>query len=192
MRMPLIERPRPGEHRDVRRPGAAGVVGALACAALLFAALADCAKKQDDTAPSATPTATGYPAQGYPAQGYPAQGYPAQQPGAYAQPYPGQYPAPTASYGQYPAAPPPATAPVAPAPAPAPAPTAAPAASGQMAVPGPLAFQCQNDVPCGTHRCNTQYGKCAFPCQSAVDCISPAQCVAGLCIFSMTPPAAGH
>ena len=39
--------------------------------------------------------------------------------------------------------------------------------------PGPLAFSCQNDVPCGTHHCNMQYGKCAFPCQTADDCISP-------------------
>jgi hypothetical protein len=56
-----------------------------------------------------------------------------------------------------------------------------------MAEPGPLAFQCQNDVPCGTHHCNVARGKCAFPCQTAVDCIAPAQCVAGLCIFPVTP-----
>jgi hypothetical protein len=37
-------------------------------------------------------------------------------------------------------------------------------------------------VPCGTHHCNLQYGKCAFPCQSAVDCLSPNSCVAGLCV----------
>jgi hypothetical protein len=63
-----------------------------------------------------------------------------------------------------------------------PQPGYAPAGSMQMAVPGPIAFQCQNDVPCGTHHCNMQYGKCAFPCQSAADCISPNQCLAGLCI----------
>jgi hypothetical protein len=51
-----------------------------------------------------------------------------------------------------------------------------------MATPGPLAFSCQNDVPCGTHHCNMQYGKCAFPCQSANDCIPPNTCMAGLCI----------
>jgi hypothetical protein len=145
------------------------------CVAVLVLAVGACAKRQDDTQPTATPTATAYP------------GYPPPQ-GTYAQP--GQYPAaPAATYNPYPAAP--ATAaptPMAPAPAPAmPAPST-PAAGGAMAVPGPLAFQCQNDVPCGTHHCNVQYGKCAFPCQSAADCISPAQCVAGLCVFPITPP----
>jgi hypothetical protein len=57
-----------------------------------------------------------------------------------------------------------------------------------MATPGPLAFTCQNDVPCGTHHCNMQFGKCAFPCQSANDCITPNQCLAGLCV--PIPPAA--
>ena len=51
-----------------------------------------------------------------------------------------------------------------------------------MAVPGPVAFQCQNDVPCGTHHCNVQYGKCAFPCQTNVDCITPNSCIMGLCV----------
>ncbi len=132
-------------------------------------------KKQDDTAQPAT-AASGYPQgqypqgqypQGqYPPPGYPAQGqYPQQQ-----QPYP--QPAPT--YGQYPQP----QQQQQPMPAPAPA----PAATGQMAVPGPVAFTCQNDVPCGTHHCNTQYGKCAFPCQSAVDCIAPNTCMMGLCV----------
>jgi hypothetical protein len=67
-------------------------------------------------------------------------------------------------------------------------PAPAPAASGQMAVPGPIAFQCQNDVPCGTHHCNLQYGKCAFPCQSAADCITPNACMAGFC----APPLPGQ
>jgi hypothetical protein len=60
----------------------------------------------------------------------------------------------------------------------------APADPTSMAVPGPLAFACNDDLPCGTHRCNLQYGKCAFPCQSAADCQSPGQCLAGLCIPS--------
>jgi hypothetical protein len=143
----------------------------LNCTAVvsLFVVFGACAKKQDDTPPPSTAGAAtaGYPA-GYPQQGYPpAQGQPQ---------YPaGQYPAATATT-QYPSAPPPvATA----------APTA-PQAAGQMAVPGPIAFQCQNDVPCGTHHCNVQYGKCAFPCQSAADCITPNQCMAGLCV--PTPP----
>jgi hypothetical protein len=140
----------------------------MACSAFvgLFVIVTACAKKQDDSSqPSATPTAaSGYPQQyGQPyGQQYPQQ-YPQQQP--YGQPQPYAQPQPT--YAQ-----------------PQPAPTGAPpgAASGQMSVPGPLAFQCQNDMPCGLHHCNTQYGKCAFPCQSAADCISPNQCVAGLCV----------
>src|SRR5258706_4113372 len=111
------------------------VVGSIAVVA------AGC-KKQDDTQnANVAPTAT---------TAYPPPGYPPQQ-GA----YPQQQPAP--GYGQYPNQPQPG------APAPAPMPTAAPM-GGQMAVPGPVAVQCQNDVACGTHHCNTQYGKCAFPC----------------------------
>jgi hypothetical protein len=114
------------------------------------------------TPPAGTaPTATAYP-------GYPPQGgqYPQQQPGAYPG-APGA--APTyAAPGQAPMGQPGAPG--------------APTAAAPMATPGPLAFACQNDVPCGTHHCNTQYGKCAFPCQSAADCIQPNQCMAGLCV----------
>ncbi len=147
-----------------------------AVAASCFALVAACAKKQDDTPPPAVapqPTAAAYP--GYPQQGYPQQGQP--------MPAQGAYPPPAATYGQYPQ-PAPGAQPMPPAAMPA-QPGAAPAASGQMAVPGPVAFQCQNDVPCGTHHCNLQYGKCAFPCQSAADCISPNQCMMGLCVPQM-------
>ncbi len=145
----------------------------------VFALSVASCKKQDDTsqtaaAPSAYPQGQ-YPQGQYPQgqypqqQGYPQGGYP-QQP---------QYPPPQqTAYGQQPMAPA------------APAPAAAPAATGQMAVPGPVAFSCQNDVPCGTHHCNTQYGKCAFPCQSAVDCIAPNTCMMGLCVPA--PPGAAH
>jgi hypothetical protein len=129
--------------------------------ASLFLVVTACGSKNQQ--PSTAPTATAYP--GYPPGGQ----YP---PGQYPQ---GQYP-----QGQYPAPAP------APAPYPAPAPAPGPTGSAQMAVPGPLAFSCQNDVPCGTHHCNLQYGKCAFPCQSANDCIPPNQCLAGLCV--PTPP----
>jgi hypothetical protein len=118
------------------------------------------------TPPAGTaPTATAYP-------GYPPPGgqYP-QQPGA----YPGAPGAPGAAPGYATAAPgqmPPGQ----------PGAPGAPTAAAPMATPGPLAFACQNDVPCGTHHCNTQYGKCAFPCQSAADCIQPNQCMAGLCV----------
>jgi hypothetical protein len=63
------------------------------------------------------------------------------------------------------------------------------AGESTMAVPGPVAFDCISDSVCGTHHCNTQlgpdggpYNKCAFPCQSAADCIAPNACVAGLCV----------
>jgi hypothetical protein len=99
-------------------------------------------------------------------------GYPGYPPGQTPPGYPtGTAPPPGYPPTGYP--PPTATAPT-------PMPTAT--GSGTMAVPGPIAFQCKDDVPCGTHHCNLQYGKCAFPCQSAVDCLSPNSCVAGLCV----------
>jgi hypothetical protein len=61
-----------------------------------------------------------------------------------------------------------------------------------MAIPGQLALACQNDVACGTHHCNTQYGKCAFPCQSAVDCIAPNQCSMGFCVPQLGQAPAQH
>jgi hypothetical protein len=134
-------------------------------AAALSMVVAACQPKNQD--PGMTPN--GMPPTGYPAYppgqappaGYPPAGYP---PGQTAQPgYPGAG-APTAA--------PPGATPM-------------PAGSGQMAVPGPLALQCKDDVPCLTHRCNVQYGKCAMPCQSAVDCISPNTCMAGLCLPPM-------
>ena len=114
--------------------------------------------------PAAAPSASAYgqyPQQGYPQQGYPQQGYPQQG-------YPQQ--------GQ-PAGYPPATA-AAPA-------TAAPAAGGTMATPGPLALPCTSDSNCGLAHCNTQFQKCAFPCQnSAIDCIQGASCntATGFCL----------
>lgn len=122
--------------------------------ALPFVALAACQPRNDDTTqPNVTPTA-GYPPPGQPPPGTPP-GYP---PGA----VPPGYPA--------------ATTPLPPGPAPA------PTGSVAMAVPGPYAFSCTDDVPCGLHHCNLQYKKCAFPCQTAADCLSPNTCVAGICI----------
>jgi len=60
-----------------------------------------------------------------------------------------------------------------------PPPTGAP--QGQLAVPGPLALPCQNDGACITHRCNVQYGKCAAPCQTPVDCAPGNNCFMGVC-----------
>ncbi len=92
------------------------------------------------------------------------------------QPPPGQ------PYGVPPGAPPPATPPPGYGGQPPP-PGAPPPGPGQMAVPGPAAFPCANDTACGLAHCNTQYGKCAFPCINAdVDCIQGAACLAGFCI----------
>ena len=84
--------------------------------------------------------------------------YPQQQPGQYPQQQPGQYP--QQQPGAYPQQP-----------------GAAP--QGQLATPGPTALPCQNDSSCMTHKCNTQYGKCAFPCLSDADCITGSTCFVG-------------
>src|SRR6188768_3827972 len=82
---------------------------------------------------------------GYPQQTQPAGvGQPPAQPG-YAQPAP--TPAPAAAPGA----------------TPAPAPAGAPAAP--LSAPGPLALPCTSDAQCVLAHCNTQFGKCVFPCQ---------------------------
>jgi hypothetical protein len=160
--------------------------------------MAACASNPSATQPPA-PTATygayppnpaGYPPPGYPPGSYPP-GYATAPPGA---PYPAPTyaPAPAPTYAPQPVytaqpaptyAPPapPAPAP-APAPSPGPAPAPAPVASGAMATPGLLALPCQSDAICGWYHCNVQAGKCASPCQSAVDCVAPNQCVMGACL----------
>jgi hypothetical protein len=156
------------------------VPAALSLVGLLSATSATSCKKQDDstqaaTAPSAYPPGQA-PSGQYPPGAYPQQQYPQPQ-GAYPQQQPyAQQP------GQYPQQPMPG-APGAPMGAPT-------ATTAPMAVPGPVAFSCQNDVPCGTHHCNVQYGKCAFPCQTAADCITPNTCMMGLCVPA--PPGAAH
>lgn len=102
--------------------------------------------------------------------GYPQQ----QQPAGYAQP-PAQ-----PGYGQ-PAAPAPAGTVAAPTPAPAAPAPAAPAAA-PLSAPGPLALPCSSDANCATHHCNTQFGKCVFPCLNDNDCIAPNRCMAGACL----------
>jgi hypothetical protein len=96
-----------------------------------------------------------YPQQGYPQQGaYPQQGYPQQ--GAYPQqgyPQQGQYPA---QPGQYP-------------------PQGQPAPSATTA--SPLALPCQNDLICGTHKCNLTTQRCAFPCTANTDCAAGFACM---------------
>src|SRR5262249_38986694 len=84
------------------------------------------------------------------------------------QPY-GQQPYGQQPYGQQP----PAQQPAAQGQAPAPQ-GSAPAST---AAPSPLALPCQNDMVCGTHKCNTQTGRCAFPCTSNTDCANGFTCM---------------
>lgn len=129
------------------------------------ACLIGACSKNEEQPPPAQPGQYPYPPAGqqqYPQQqpGYPAQqpGYPPAQPG-----YPPQQPG-------YPATPPPA--PGAPAPA-----TGAPTSQ-----PSAVAFPCQTDIQCLSHKCNVQVGKCSWPCQSNDDCQPGFQCVAPACV----------
>jgi hypothetical protein len=124
-------------------------------------AIAISACGSSDPQPAQSPSATAYPQQ-YPPGQYPQQ-YPQQQGYPQQQPYPQQtaYPQPQPQPTAYPSAP--ATA------------------TGQMATPGPLALPCSNDGACGLHRCNVAAGKCAFPCQTPVDCAAGNQCLMGVC-----------
>jgi len=148
-----------------------------------------CGPNDSTTPPAAAPTATyaAYPP-GYPPPGTP--GYPTAYPPGYATAAP-QYapaPAPAPAYPTPYPAPAPAPAPVytaQPAPTYAPAPAPAPATTGTMATPGLLALPCSSDTACGLHHCNTQYSKCAFPCQTAADCVGSNQCVMGVCVPGM-------
>lgn len=128
-------------------------------------------------ASSATPTT---PAPGTDPYGayYAPPGCDPSQPGCVPAAPPGYAPAPAPGYA--PTAPP-GYAPTAP-PAYPTAPPAAPTAP--MAVPGPFALPCQSDSACLMARCNVQYQKCAFPCQTAADCAAGAGCntMSGLCL----------
>ena len=99
---------------------------------------------------------------GYAQPGQPGYGQPT-QPGYNTQPQPG-YPQQPGAYPQQPGA--------------YPQPGMAPAA--QLAVPGPMALPCTSDAQCVTHKCNTQYGKCAFPCETDNDCVQGSYCFKGL------------
>jgi hypothetical protein len=55
------------------------------------------------------------------------------------------------------------------------------------AAASPLALPCQNDLICGTHKCNMQAGRCSFPCASNADCQGGFTCntslpAAALCV----------
>lgn len=111
--------------------------------------------KKDDPPPNMPPGASAQPYGAYPQQpgAYPQQGYP-QQP---QQGYPQQ---PQQGYPQQPQ-------------------PGAPVAGGTLAVPGPQALACTSDQACMSHKCNVQYGKCAFPCETDFDCQNGFGCIKG-------------
>ncbi len=119
-----------------------------------------CKKKEEEPPPE-----SGYqPGYGQQPGGYGQQpgGY-GQQPGGYGQqPQPGGYGGGTT--------PPAATG------------------TGQMSTPAPMAFPCQSDAQCLTHRCNTAHSKCAWPCQTNADCAPGNQCVAPACVPALGTP----
>ena len=95
-------------------------------------------------------------------------------------------PYPQQPYGQ--PAPAPTPQPTATAPAPGPSPTATqPAPAGTMSQPSPMALPCTADANCLTHRCNTQFGKCAWPCQGPADCNPGNNCMGGACVPGAAP-----
>ncbi len=98
----------------------------------------------------------GYGQQPQPGYGQqPQPGYGQQpQPGYGQQPQPGYGQQPQPGYGQQPAA--------------------------QLAVPGPMALPCTSDAQCVTHKCNVQYSKCAFPCETDNDCNTGSYCFKGV------------
>jgi len=136
----------------------AGLVLALAGLGLLTVA---CEREEPEDPSGYGQQPTGYDQYGNPVYGQPGQQ--GQQPGYQQQPQPyGQQPGyqqQPQPYGQQPA----------------PQPT--------QAQPSPLALPCQSDFTCGTHKCNLQAGKCAFPCANAqTDCAAGMGCMNGLCV----------
>ncbi|MEO6418574.1 MAG: hypothetical protein ABIP39_04165 [Polyangiaceae bacterium] len=127
---------------------------------MTFCIVAIACGKKDEAPAAAYPAGSasagqqGYPQQGYPQQGYPQQGTAPQQGMPQQQGTVPQQGAPVS--GQ----------------------------PGQLATPGPLALPCSNDSGCGLAHCNTQFGKCAFPCVSPSDCIQGASCntMTGFCL----------
>jgi hypothetical protein len=64
-----------------------------------------------------------------------------------------------------------------------------PYAQGTTSPPSPAAIMCGSDFGCGTHKCNLQVGKCAWPCQNAMtDCAAGMSCVGGLCVPGLPVP----
>lgn len=127
-----------------------------------------CSKNEEQPPPAQPGQYPPYQQQpGYPASGqqqYPQQQqqYPQQQYPQQQQPYPAQQ-------QPYPAAP-------------------APATPGTASQPSAVAFPCQTDVQCLSHRCNVQVGKCSWPCQTNDDCQPGFQCVTPACVPMLPQP----
>jgi hypothetical protein len=126
------------------------------CAVLLSGALLLGCGGRDN--PPAEPVQQQQP----PPPAYGQQPPPAQQPVQQQPVQPQQQPAPAAQQ------PPPAGT----------APGTAPATSE----PAAIAFPCQSDATCVSHKCNTQVGKCVWPCQTNNDCQAGFQCVPPGCV----------
>jgi hypothetical protein len=141
-------------------------------------------RNDSQTPTPTTPTASAgqYPPGQYPPGQYPPGQYP---PGQYP---PGQYPPATAQPTGYPATAQPTAYPTAqPTAQPTMAPTSTAAPMGTQGI-----LPCSSDAQCGLAHCNTQIGKCVYPCQNAaVDCIQGAQCVMGACVPTL-PGAPAH
>jgi hypothetical protein len=121
-----------------------------------------CSKNEEQPPPAQPGQYPAYQQPGYPPAGQ--QQYPQQQPyPQQQQPYPQQQ-------QPYPAAP---------------APGAPPGAPSQ---PSAVAFPCQTDVQCLSHRCNVQVGKCSWPCQTNDDCQPGFQCVTPACVPMLPQP----
>lgn len=140
---------------------AARNVAAAAIAALFVAACMEGRQAQDPSQqqqydpnnPYAQPQPSAYDPNAY------AQQNPYGQPGMQGQP--GAYPQGTAPQQGYPSSPGqlPQNQPAAAAPA------------------SPLALPCQNDLICGTHKCNLTTQRCAFPCTANTDCAAGFTCM---------------
>jgi hypothetical protein len=138
--------------------------------------VAACGDKKDASPQPATPTGAQQPQPGQPGYqpqpGQPGYGQPGQpgygQPGQPGYGQPGQ---PQPGYGQPGYGQPGQPQPGYPQPGMAPA---------QLAVPGPMALPCSSDAQCMTHKCNMQYQKCAFPCETDNDCVQGSYCFKGI------------
>jgi len=145
---------------------AARNAAAAALAALLVAACWEGRGAQDPAQQPQYDPNNPYAQQQQPGYGAPnAYG----QPGAQGQYPPGAYPAPQGSYPQQGAYP---QQQGAPAPGQYPGPQAASSAPAS-----PLALPCQNDLICGTHKCNLTTQRCAFPCTANTECAAGFTCM---------------